>query len=155
LDGKTLTTDMCNPIRCRKGTLRVSDTLYPVSTNFIYLIYINKTILFVPVSLFNAPTAKFCTDLHTNLGKVLNTSMTSLTLGYSKLQNLSRSLEKKLCFTKNALNFLLAELGLDWLAFIYIKDCLYLCPSFTRELPYQPPPNFEQTKQVLYTSGKN
>jgi len=29
--------------------------------------------------------------------------------------------------------------------YIYKRDCLYLCPSFTREPPYQSPPNFAQT----------
>jgi len=61
------------------------------------------------MSLFHAQTAepisaKFCTDLHTNSGKVLNTSMTLPTRTcdprYPKLQNLNRSPEKKLCFAK-------------------------------------------------------
>jgi len=49
-------------------------------------IYIKVTICtYVPMSLFHAQTAKpistkFCSDLPTNSGKVLNTSMTPLTL---------------------------------------------------------------------------
>jgi len=59
--------------------------------------------MYLSVSLFHVQTAvsistKFCTDLHTNSGKVFNNPLIP---GYSKLQNLNKSLEKKLCFTKN------------------------------------------------------
>jgi len=38
-----------------------------------------------------------------------------MTLGYPKLQNLNRSLEKKLCYTKKAVKFSQAALGPGWL----------------------------------------
>jgi len=74
------------------------------------------------MSLFHRQTSgpistKFYTDPPTNSGKVLNASLTPLTRppdrtpGYQRLQNLKRSLEKKLCFTKNALNFSQAVAG--------------------------------------------
>jgi len=75
--------------------------------------------MYVPAQTAGPISTKFCTDLLTNSGKLLNTTMTPqpdpLTPGYPKLQNLSRSQEKKLCFTKNvqmgdfsSLNFSLA-----------------------------------------------
>jgi len=45
---------------------------------------------------------------------------------YPKLQNLNRAVEKKLCFTKNALNFPPQHRGPGWLVYIYKTDCLYL-----------------------------
>jgi len=84
---------------CEKKIV-IENQIYPYKTECLYLcMYLFHKRTAQPIS------TKFCTDFHTNTGKVLNTSMTCqsnpLTPGYPKLQNLSRSLEKKLCFWKN------------------------------------------------------
>jgi len=98
--------------------------------------------------------SKFCTDLPTNSGKALNTSMTRCQPDPQtpRYPYLNWSLEKKLCFTKNvqmgdvsSSNFSQASPGPGWLVYIKQTFCMCLCPSFKHKPLNQSPPNFAQT----------
>jgi len=62
---------------------------------------------------------KFCTDLHNNSGKVLNTSLTQPTRspdpGVPQTPKPKQITGEKLCYTKNALNFFRPVPGPGWL----------------------------------------
>jgi len=97
---------LCN-VKCPDGWRKLIK-FFPVSARAQLASFYIKNRLLVPISLFRAWTArpistKFSIDLHTDSGKVLNTSMTQpiypLTPEYPKLQKLSRSRREKLCFT--------------------------------------------------------
>jgi len=100
--------------------------------------------MYLPMSLFHARTAgpistKFCTDLPTNPGMVLSTSMTAPTWPPDPRVPQTPKLQK----TRSS-NFSRAAPGPGWLVNIYKTDCMYLCTSFTRKPLDQSPPNFAQ-----------
>jgi len=94
------------------------------------------------MSLFHPRTAKpisakFCTDLHTNSGKGLNTSMTlpiwPPDFRVPQTPNPKQVTGEKLCFSKNALNFSRAAPGPGWL--VTYNDCfLFLSSELERTL---------------------
>jgi len=125
-----------------------------VSESFISQIYISiyeRDCLYL--NLFHVRTAgpvsiKFCTDFHTNSGKILNTSMTPPT--QSPGPQTPKPIQitgEKLCFTKNAWNFSWAALGPRRIVSHYIKKTI--CTYVPQD---QPPPNFAQTSTK--TRGK-
>jgi len=92
---------------------------------FFYLLYLSiyiKDCSYVPIVPLSQANCR--TNLHQILhrpphqlgeGSKHKYDPDPLTPGYPKLQNLNRSLEKKLCFTKNALNFSRKAPGPSWL----------------------------------------
>jgi len=79
----------------------------------------------------NPISAKFCTDLHTNSGKVLNTRLTlPIWPPDPRVTQTPKSKQitgEKLCFTKYALNFSRAAPGPSWLIKIIKRG---YCPQF-------------------------
>jgi len=105
------------------------------------------------MSPFHARTAR---AISTNSGKVLITSMTPPIWPLDpevpqtlKPKRVTR--EKTLCNIKypdgwrKLIKFFPGSTGPGWIGFQYIKDCLYLWPSYTCEPTNQSPPNFVQT----------
>jgi len=112
----------CNKGRCSQG---LSGSLKK-SRFLMWFIYIYKTDCnYVPMSLFHARTArpistKFCTDLPTNPGMVLSTSMTPPTLPLDPgVPQTPKDVSSS--------NFSGAAPGPGWLViYIYKSECLYL-----------------------------
>jgi len=115
---------LCN-VKCPDGWRKLIK-FFPGSAGArLASIYIKQTVctyVYLPVFLFHMLTArptsaKFCADLYINSGKVLNTSLSPPTWppdtgGTPNSKTINRSQEKKLCFTKNVLNFFRTVPGL-------------------------------------------